>query len=305
MSLSEWKATIEPGQVCIIYEGIDRLQHFVPEPGGILNNRYGSFYHDDILGQPYGIKWVARSGTGGKRRRKAPAGGEGAKGFVYVLHPTPELWTYALPHRTQIIYTPDISYITMQLELKPGAVVLETGTGSGSLTCALARTVLPTGHVHTFEYHEERAQRARDDFALLGLSDAVTVTLRDTMANGFPDELAGQADAVFLDLPGPWEVVRPTLPALWGALCAHRANCVCGLGPGCLCARFAEGGRQLLLLFAVCRAGAADVRGPAHGWLPQRAHGGGALHQVREQGHGLEDPGLWHCQKRCASGRSR
>jgi len=44
------------------------------------------------------------------------------------LHPTPELWTNVLPHRTQILYLPDISFITMNLNLKPGDKVIETGT---------------------------------------------------------------------------------------------------------------------------------------------------------------------------------
>jgi tRNA (adenine57-N1/adenine58-N1)-methyltransferase len=225
MSLSTWQTTIEDGSLCIIYEGIDRVQHFVAKKGAILNNRFGAFYHDDLLGRPYGLKWVSRTAGQGGRRRRGPPKESAPKGFVFVLHPTPELWTYALPHRTQIIYTPDISYITLQLDLKPGAVVIETGTGSGSLTCALARTVLPTGHVHTFEYHAERAQRARDDFAMLGLAEVVTVELRDTMANGFPAELQGKADAVFLDLPGPWD----TIPSAHTSL--KEGGTICGFSP--------------------------------------------------------------------------
>ena len=49
------------------------------------------------------------------------------KGWVVVLHPTPELWTLSLPHRTQILYSTDISLITMQLELRPGSTVCECG----------------------------------------------------------------------------------------------------------------------------------------------------------------------------------
>lgn len=62
-------------------------------------------------------------------------------GHAHVLHPTPELWTSLLPHRTQIIYTHDISFIVAHLDLGGGMRVIESGTGSGSMTHALARTV--------------------------------------------------------------------------------------------------------------------------------------------------------------------
>lgn len=51
-----------------------------------------------------------------------------SRGWCFVLQPTPELWTQTLPHRTQIIYTPDISMILFQLDIKPGSVVIESGS---------------------------------------------------------------------------------------------------------------------------------------------------------------------------------
>lgn len=131
-----------------------------------------------------------------------------------MLQPTPELWTQTLPHRTQIIYTPDISMILFQLEIKPGSLVIESGTGSGSLSHSFARAVKPHGHLHTFDFHEMRCDLARDEFRLHGIDKNVTVYHRDVCANGFSDELNGRVDAVFLDLPAPQLAVPHALKAL-------------------------------------------------------------------------------------------
>lgn len=92
------------------------------------------------------------------------------------------------------------------LDLKPGSVVIESGTGSGSLTTSLARAVAPFGHVHSFEFNLDRVNKAKIDFSNNGIESVVTVRHRDVCGTGFPYFPEG-ADAVFLDLPSPWVVI--------------------------------------------------------------------------------------------------
>ncbi|KCV70261.1 hypothetical protein H696_02591 [Fonticula alba] len=177
--------------------------------------------HRELIGKRFGSRVRGRAGTRGGRgqgRRqaagKANTGATPGGGWAYLLHPSPELWTVSLPHRTQILYVADISFITMQLNIQPGSVVVESGTGSGSFSHSLARTVGPTGHLHTFEYHAQRAELAAEEFARHGLADRATVRCRDVCELGFTEELRGQADAVFLDLPSPWLAIGHARDAL-------------------------------------------------------------------------------------------
>ena len=62
--------------------------------------------------------------------------------------------------RTQIVNELDASVVSLNLDLYPGCVVVESGTGSGCMTLAMARAVYPNGHVHTYEYNGVRAQTA-------------------------------------------------------------------------------------------------------------------------------------------------
>jgi tRNA A58 N-methylase Trm61 len=148
----------------------------------------------DWLGLPFGARAYSR-----------PPG----RGWVQLLAPTPELWTLVLRHRTQILYIADISLVVSHLDLRPGAVVLESGTGSASLTHSLARAVAPHGRVRSFEFHELRAKEAAAELARNGLPPILaSVELRNVEELGFPaEELEGAVDGVFLDLPGPWKVV--------------------------------------------------------------------------------------------------
>lgn len=93
--------------------------------------------------------------------------------------------------------------ILFQLEIKPGSVIVESGTGSGSLSHSFARAIKPLGHLHTFDFHEQRCELAREEFKAHGIDDNITVYHRDVCSDGFTDELNNCVDAVFLDLPAP------------------------------------------------------------------------------------------------------
>eukprot|EP00038_Savillea_parva_P008302 m.176067 g.176067 ORF g.176067 m.176067 type:complete len:316 (+) comp14104_c0_seq1:219-1166(+) len=196
MSFAQYSDTISVGDTVMIYEGPRSVKPLTVASGAVFQNKYGHFRHDDMVGARFGSKMVC----------------DRTRGFVHLLHPTPELWTVSLPHRTQILYGTDIATVVMELDLGPGSVVVESGTGSGSLTHALARTVAPTGHVHSFEFHEERARIARGELVAHGLDPYVTVTHADACEDGFG--LADVADAVFLDLPKPWLAVEHAKRAL-------------------------------------------------------------------------------------------
>lgn len=71
-----------------------------------------------------------------------------------------------LRHRTQIIYTMDLSMICSMLELEPGSIVLESGTGSASASHSFIRAIAPTGQLFTFDFHKHRVDQAFKDFEM-------------------------------------------------------------------------------------------------------------------------------------------
>lgn len=90
-------------------------------------------------------------------------------------------------------------------------ILIFQGTGSGSLSSSLATAVGPKGFLYTFEFNEDRAVKARKEFETLGFNN-IRVTWRDACGDGFlpkegDDYTLKDVDAVFLDLPKPWEAI--------------------------------------------------------------------------------------------------
>lgn len=133
--------------------------------------------------------------------------------FQRALKPKSTLITETLARKTQILYAMDNSAILLKLNLLPGSVVVEAGTGSGSLSCAISETI-QHGHLFTFEFNQQRAQITKQFFQDLGLTN-VTSTWRDVVSEGFAVEgVEVQADALFLDVPNPWAAIHHTKRAI-------------------------------------------------------------------------------------------
>lgn len=234
--------------------------------GKVENTRFGSFPHSTLVGQPWGTQILASvvdTGSRGKSKKRKRDGKDesddtpaaepevvkkdivkaaaASSGFAHLIPPTPEVWTLSLPHRTQVVYTPDYSYILQRLRARPGDHIIEAGAGSGSFTHAAIRSVYNgypgerdsvldanghednavgmtkkrkrktrTGGVYSFEYHEPRAKQLQAEIKDHGLDPLVTVTHRDVYNHGFGlDESNGpDADCIFLDLPAPWHALK-------------------------------------------------------------------------------------------------
>ncbi|KAH8165898.1 hypothetical protein CIB48_g2371 [Xylaria polymorpha] len=210
--------------------------------GPVINTRFGSFPHSTLIGQPWGSQIrasVVDTGSRGRKRKlgnvtDAEATGNdteavtsstsntkdvktAATGFIHVLPPTPEIWTSSLPHRTQVVYTPDYSYILHRIRARPGAQIIEAGSGSGSFTHAAARAVYSgypkdpedkRGKVWSFEFNHDRFLKMREEIKDHRLDGIVQVTHRDVYNDGFlvNDESPG-AECIFLDVPAPWQAL--------------------------------------------------------------------------------------------------
>ncbi len=172
-----------------------RHKHYIITlvPGGLLHTHRGVLNHDDLIGLAWGSQVFSHQGSP-----------------FFLLQPSLADILTELKRSTQIMYPKDIGFILTTLSIGPGQTVLEAGTGSGSMTVALAFAVGPQGRVVTYEKRPEFQQLAQKNLSRLGLEDRVEFKLRD-IADGFDET---DADAFFLDLPNPWDYIAQVRSAL-------------------------------------------------------------------------------------------
>ena len=124
----------------------------------------------------------------------------------------PSLTDYIMKssRKTQITYPKDAALIVMFSGIGPGNRVVESGTGTGALTMALAHYVKPEGRVYSYELREEFQKNAEKNLKRANLLDFVELKSRD-ITDGIEER---DLDTVVLDLAVPWLVVPHAYEAL-------------------------------------------------------------------------------------------
>ncbi len=179
-----------------------RHKHFIItlEVGAKLETHRGILQHDDLIGKAWGTQVFSHLGSP-----------------FFLLQPSLADLLTNLPRTTQIMYPKDIGFILVTMGVGPGQKVMEAGSGSGSMTTALAYSVGDSGQVISYEIKPDTQNLARKNLNRFGLASRVDFKLRD-IAEGFDET---DADSFFLDVPNPYDYIAQVRAALkpGGFLC--------------------------------------------------------------------------------------
>jgi tRNA (adenine57-N1/adenine58-N1)-methyltransferase len=162
-------------------------------PGADIHTHRGILKHDDLIGLPWGTQVFSHLGSP-----------------FFLLQPALADLLIDLPRNTQILYPKDIGFILVTMGIGSGQHVLEAGTGSGSMTIALAYAVGPQGKVTSYEQRPEMQKLAHRNLERVGLMDRVEFKLGD-IADGFVET---NVDAFFLDVANPYDYISQVRAAL-------------------------------------------------------------------------------------------
>ncbi len=185
---------IQDGDYVLIYLDARRTYMIKIQAGQTFHTHKGYLKLDELIGKEYGESIKSSLG-------------------IYFTTLKPSLTDYIMKssRNTQIIYPKDAALIVMFSGIGPGSRVVESGTGTGSLTTALAHYVGPTGKVYTYELRPEFQKNAAKNLQRSNLIDYVEMKSGDVTATGYEER---DVDAVILDLAVPWLVVPHAYTAL-------------------------------------------------------------------------------------------
>jgi tRNA (adenine57-N1/adenine58-N1)-methyltransferase len=170
------------------------------QAGARFESHRGILQHDDLIGKPWGSQVFSHIGSP-----------------FFLLQPSLADLITELPRTTQILYPKDIGFILVTMGIGPSQTVMEAGTGSGSMTTALAFAVGREGRVISYEIKPDVQNLARKNLTRFGLDSRVDFKLRDII-QGFDET---EVDAFFLDVPNPYDYTGQVRAALkpGGFLC--------------------------------------------------------------------------------------
>ncbi|MGQ0536516.1 MAG: tRNA (adenine-N1)-methyltransferase [Methanobacteriota archaeon] len=185
-------AVVKAGDVAVLADDEGRRAFLVAGSGPVRVPALGVVESDRVVG----LAWGSRFDYGGRSYLVLPA--------------APEDLAAGIERRAQIVTAKDIAAILYLADVRPGVTVVEGGAGSGSLTLALARSVVPGGRLVSYELRADHLAVARGNVIRAGLADAVEFRETDVRQ---PWGLSG-VHAVVLDMPDPWEAVPAASDAL-------------------------------------------------------------------------------------------
>ena len=176
------------GDPCLLFDAKGRRYLIELVAGREFQYHRGVLAHDDIIGSPEGSRLESSLGM-----------------KLVVVRPRLADYTLKMSRGAAVVYPKDAGAILMWADISPGNTVLEAGTGSGALTMALARAVVPGGRVISIERREDHHQKARKLISGFFGSIPESIDLRmgeieDVVADVSPDRIV-------LDVPEPWHTV--------------------------------------------------------------------------------------------------
>lgn len=185
---------IKPGD--LIYIFLDDKRQFLIQanPKLKLSTDFGDIKIDEALNKEFG--YVGKTHLG--------------KNY-YCLKPTTADLMLKIKRKTTIVYPKDLGYLFLETAIGPGSKVIEVGTGSGALTLFLSKIVAPDGVVYSYERNEEFLSNAKKNLENISGKSRIEFFLRDVANDGF---LQTNVDAVFIDVPEPWDIVPKAYVAL-------------------------------------------------------------------------------------------
>lgn len=182
------------GDYALIVDRRGRRYLVLLEQSEIFHTHLGSLPHKALIGREEGIRLESSRGHS-----------------LLALKPTMADFTRLMPRIATVVYPKDLGPIITFGDIFPGARVLEAGSGSGSLTIALARAIGKGGSLFSYDVRADMVERAKANLgAMVAHYSHVSVSQGDVYDGIKEDNL----DRIVLDLPEPWHVVPHAQKAL-------------------------------------------------------------------------------------------